>query len=170
MSAREIGTEPLTRDAFAPFGEVLEAHGQPSMIINQGKCGRFHDLASLDFIGDTARACVSMFLSEKRCLPYRLEMVERHPLGSQAFVPMTQAPFLIVACPDEDGRPGTPRAFVSKAGQGINFFRNTWHGVLTPLSDPGLFAVIDRAGTGNNLEEVWFDEPCLVTGQTEFRL
>jgi len=154
-----IRTEPLTADAFAPFGDVLEAAGEPDKLINQGLCGRYHDLAALDFSGADARAGVSLFLSEKRTLPYTLDMVERHPLGSQAFLPMTQEPFLVIACPDENGRPGRPRAFITRPGQGINFSRNTWHGVLTPLSDPGLFCVVDRIGGGENLEEHWFDTP-----------
>jgi ureidoglycolate lyase len=154
-----IKTEPLTADAFAPFGEILEAAGEPDKLINQGLCGRYHDLATLDFTGEDARAGVSLFLSQKRTLPYTLDMVERHPLGSQAFVPMTPEPFLVVVCPDENGRPGQPLAFITRPGQGINFFRNTWHGVLTPLSDPGLFCVIDRIGGGDNLEEIWFETP-----------
>ncbi|WP_346897723.1 ureidoglycolate lyase [uncultured Roseibium sp.] len=154
-----IKTEPLTAEAFAPFGEILEAAGEPDKLINQGLCGRYHDLATLDFTGDDARAGVNLFLSQKRTLPYMLDMVERHPLGSQAFVPMTREPFLVIVCPDENGRPGRPRAFITRPGQGINFFRNTWHGVLTPLSDPGLFCVIDRIGSGDNLEEIWFETP-----------
>ncbi|PVB63426.1 ureidoglycolate lyase [Labrenzia sp. 011] len=155
---RRIATEPLTRAAFAPFGEVIDASGTPSMIINEGKCGRYHDQAVLDMRGENARAGISVFLSEKRTLPYRLELVERHPLGSQAFLPMTQAPFLVIVCPDDNGTPGRPRAFVTEPGQGINLRRNTWHGVLTPLSDPGLFSVVDRIGDGNNLEEFRFNE------------
>ncbi|MBD1549226.1 ureidoglycolate lyase [Roseibium aggregatum] len=154
-----IKIEPLTADAFAPFGEILEAAGEPDKLINQGLCGRYHDLATLDFTGEDARAGVSLFLSQKRTLPYALDMVERHPLGSQAFLPMTQEPFLVVVCPDDGGRPGRPQAFATRPGQGINFFRNTWHGVLTPLSDPGLFCVIDRIGGGDNLEEFWFEAP-----------
>jgi ureidoglycolate lyase len=160
--AENILTEPLTATAFAPFGDVLEATGSPDKVINQGLCGRFHDLASLDFTGDGAKPGISLFLSQKRVLPYRLDMVERHPLGSQAFLPMTQEPFLVIVCPDEGGRPGRPRAFVAAPGQGLNFHRNTWHGVLTPLTDPGLFAVVDRIGPGDNLEEFWFDEPFIV--------
>ncbi|MBN9670077.1 ureidoglycolate lyase [Roseibium aggregatum] len=162
----DILIEPLTEDTFAVFGEVLEARGEPAKIINQGKCGRYHDLAALDFAGEEARAGISLFLSEKRTLPYRLEMVERHPLGSQAFLPMTQEPFLVIVCPDEAGKPGRPRAFVTAPGQGVNFYRNTWHGVLTPLSDPGLFAVVDRIGDGDNLEEFWFETPYRVLKRT----
>jgi ureidoglycolate lyase len=159
MSA-EILIEPLTRAAFARFGEVLEAEGPPDRLINQGLCGRYHDLATLDF--EDGRAGLSLFRSEARRLPYRLEMVERHPLGSQAFLPMTPDPFLVIVAPDADGAPGRPLAFRTAPGQGINVARNIWHGVLTPLAEPGLFAVIDRIGPGDNLEEHWFETPVLV--------
>ena len=153
-----IRTEPLTAAAFAPFGDVLEAAGDPDRIINQGFCGRWHDRARLDF-GPDARAGMSIFNAKPRTLPYTLDMVERHPEGSQAFVPMSLAPFLVIVAPDESGRPGRPRAIVTAPGQAINFHRNTWHGVLTPLHAPGLFAVVDRIGTTPNLEEHWFETP-----------
>jgi ureidoglycolate lyase len=153
---RRIGTEPLTPEAFAPFGDVLSAAGRPDRLINQGLCGRFHDRARLDF--GTGRAGISIFDAVPRALPYRLDMVERHPDGSQAFLPMTEHPFLVIVAPDE-GVPGTPRAFLTAPGQGINLLRSTWHGVLAPLHAPGLFAVVDRIGDGPNLEEHWFDEP-----------
>jgi ureidoglycolate lyase len=89
-------------------------------------------------------------------------MVERHPEGSQAFLPMTAAPFLVIVAPDAGGVPGTPRAFLTAHGQGVNYHRGTWHGVLTPLSAPGLFAVVDRIGTTPNLEEHWFATPWTV--------
>jgi ureidoglycolate lyase len=158
--SREIVVQPLTAAAFAPFGEVLEATGDPDKLINQGLCGRFHDRATLDFID--GRAGISLFRSETRTLPYRLDMVERHPLGSQAFLPMSMDPFLVIVAPDEDGTPGRPLAFLTAPGQGINLHCNTWHGVLTPLSAPGLFAVIDRIGPGDNLQEHWFDTPWTV--------
>ena len=154
---RRIAAEPLAAAAFAPFGDVLEAAGDPDRLINDGMCGRFHDRARLDF-GD-GRAGLSVFDAVPRGLPYRFDLVERHPDGSQAFLPMTQAPFLVIVAPDEGGRPGTPRAFLTAPGQGINLLRGTWHGVLTPLHAPGLFAVVDRIGPGPNLEEHRFDAP-----------
>lgn len=158
---REIAVAPLTAESFAPFGEVIEAAGAPDRIINQGLCGRFHDRATLDIVD--GRPGISLFRSEPRALPYRLEMVERHPLGSQAFLPMTGDPFLVVAAAEESGVPGPPRAFLTSPGQGINIARNTWHGVLTPLAPGTLFAVIDRIGPGDNLEEHWFGTPWTVT-------
>ncbi len=159
MSDRVVAA-PLTAAAFAPFGQVLEATGQPDRIINRGLCGRWHDLAGLDFEG--GRAGISLFRAEPRRLPLSLDLVERHPQGSQAFLPMTADPFLVVVAPDEAGRPGRPLAFVTAPGQGVNFARGTWHGVLTPLAAPGLFAVVDRIGPGDNLEEHPFDPAYLI--------
>ncbi|MHA6344919.1 ureidoglycolate lyase [Roseivivax sp. CAU 1761] len=155
-----IAIEPLDRAAFAPFGDVLDTEGAPDRLINQGLCGRYHDRARLDF-GD-GRAGISLFDAEPRSLPLLLDMVERHPEGSQCFVPMSHDAFLVVVAPDEAGRPGRPRAFCTAPGQAVNFHRGVWHGVLTPLSAPGLFAVIDRIGPGANLEEHWFDTPYTV--------
>jgi ureidoglycolate lyase len=160
--SRTIVAEPLTPDAFSAFGEVVAAEGAPDRIINQGLCGRYHDRATLT--ATDGRVGLSLFDAEPRSLPYRLDMVERHPLGSQAFVPMTNASFLVVVAPGTDAGPGAPRAFLTAPGQAINLFANVWHGVLTPLSAPGLFAVIDRIGEGSNLEEHWFDEPFTVVG------
>ena len=154
---RTIRTEPLTAATFAPFGEVLEAAGAPDRIINRGLCGRWHDRAVLDFAD--GRAGISVFLAAPRPLPYLLDLLERHPDGSQAFLPMHAHPFLVTVAPDAGGRPGTPRAFVTAPGQGINLHRGTWHGVLTPLHAPGLFAVVDRIGPGPNLEEHPIDPP-----------
>lgn len=160
----DITIEPITADAFAPFGDILSADRTPDKIINQGMCGRHHDLASLHF-GFDARAGISLFDAKPRSLPYTLDMVERHPEGSQAFLPMSEHPFLVIVAPDEDGTPGTPLAFITKPGMGINFFTGTWHGVLTPLFAPGLFAVVDRIGSTANLEEHWFETPFTIVGE-----
>lgn len=147
-----ILTEPLSATAFAPFGDVLDASGTPDKLINAGLCGRYHDRARLDF-GPDGRAGISIFNAQPRSLPYELTLLERHPDGSQAFIPMTQNPFLVIVAPDDGGIPGPVRAFLTAPGQGINLLRNTWHGVLTPLHAPGLFAVIDRIGDSANLQE-----------------
>lgn len=157
---KTITAEPLTADTFVAFGDVLEAAGAPDKLINQGLCGRFHDRARLDF--SDGRAGISIFNAIPRSLPYTFDMVERHPEGSQAFLPMTTHPFLVITVPDRSGRPGTPRAFLTNGAQGINLYRNTWHGVLTPLAAPGLFAVVDRIGTTANLQEYYYDSPFVV--------
>jgi ureidoglycolate lyase len=157
----EIEAQPLTPEAFAPFGDVLALKGSADKMINLGMCGRHHDLAQLDFTD--GRAGISLFDATPRNLPYTFDLVERHPFGSQAFIPMSMSPFLVIVATDQDGTPGQPQAFVTSPGQAINFHRNTWHGVLTPLHAPGLFAVIDRIGDGANLEEFTFETGFVVT-------
>ena len=156
-----IKIQPLTAEAFAPFGDVLEAVGKPDKIINNGFCGRYHDRAQLDF-GDDGRAGISVFKAEPRALPYKLELLERHPDSCQAFIPMSLDSYLITVAEDDNGTPVNIRAFLAGAGQGINYHRNTWHGVLTPLAAPGLFTVVDRIGNTPNLEEYLLKAPHMV--------
>jgi ureidoglycolate lyase len=160
---RLLSPTPLTHEAFAPFGDVLDATGD-HRLINAGACRRYHDRARLDFAD--GRAGISVFLAEPRTLPYRFDLVERHPEGSQAFIPMTAQPFLVIVAPDAGGRPGAPIAFVTNGAQGINLHRGTWHGVLTPLAAPGLFAVVDRIGPGANLEEFRWPVPWTIVPPT----
>lgn len=156
-----IKAQALTPTAFAPFGDVLAADGTPDKIINQGKCGRYHDRAQVDFDAQ-GRAGISLFKADVRALPYECNLLERHPEGSQAFIPMSLCAFLVIVAPDAGGVPGAPLAFIAPPGMAINFHRGTWHGVLTPLEEPGLFAVVDRIGPGANLEEHALSRPVLV--------
>lgn len=153
-----ITARPLDALAFAPYGDVLDTEGAPDKIINQGFCGRWHDRARLDF-GPEGRAGISLFKAEPRALPYSLDLLERHPEGSQAFIPMSLTEWLVIVARDAGGAPGEIEAFTAAPGQGINLHRGTWHGVLTPLHAPGLFAVIDRIGQTANLEEHWLTQP-----------
>jgi ureidoglycolate lyase len=147
---RLLTPAPLTAEAFAPYGQVLQATGD-FRPINDGLCHRHHDRASLDFAPDTSgRAGISIFMAQPRALPYSFDLVERHPEGSQAFLPMTEHPFLVIVVADTTS---TPLAFLTNGAQGININRGTWHGVLAPLAAPGLFAVVDRIGPTPNLEE-----------------
>lgn len=169
MTVKSLSLIPLSQERFASFGDVIELKNSPDFIINQGHCGRHHDLAQLDFTPDRGegRAGISLFDAKPRSLPYKLDMMERHPLGSQAFLPLHEAPFMVIVAQDDGGKPADPLAFLTRSGQGINLHRNVWHGVLTPLESAqhhaGLFAVIDRIGTGNNLQEYWFEEPWLIS-------
>jgi len=156
----DLRAAPLTPEAFAPFGEVIEAGGA-HVTINEGFCRRYSDLATLDMVG--GRAGLSLFSAEIRTLPYECGLLERHPLGSQCFIPMQDARFLVIVAPDAGGVPGAPRAFVAGGDQVVNIARNTWHGVLCPIAGSGLFAVIDRIGEGVNLEEHRLSRPIRVT-------
>ncbi len=155
-----LKSTPLTAAEFAPYGDVIEVSGVPDKLINQGMCGRHHDLAQLDF--DDGRAGISLFDAKAREFPHVVDMVERHPQGSQAFMPVSGAAFLVVVAEDDDGTPTRLKAFVTQPGQSINLHRGVWHGVLAPINQPGQFVVVDRIGAGDNLQEHWFETPFLV--------
>lgn len=158
--SRALTPQPLTAAAFAPFGDVIKVSGAPDKLINQGMCGRHHDLARMDFAD--GRAGISLFDAKARQFPHVVDMVERHPEGSQAFIPVSGVPMLVIVAEDQNGVPVNLKAFVSQPGQSINLLRGVWHGVLAPIEKPGQFIVVDRIGDGPNLDEHWFDDPYIV--------
>ena len=157
--SRIVTARPLTRESFAEFGDVIDTGGDLHYPINGGKAERYHDLATAEAQGPNARVLISIVKGTAYEFPLTLTMVERHPFGSQAFMPLSPRPFLVVVCHDGNEGPATPRAFVTQPGQGVNYPRNRWHGVLTPIGEPQDFLVVDRNGDGVNLEEHFFDEP-----------
>jgi ureidoglycolate lyase len=157
--------EQLTPEAFAPFGQVIQMEGAQHYPINNGMTERYHDLAKVELGGVHPRPLISIFRGQPYELPLTLKLVERHPLGSQAFYPLSIRPFVVIVAADLSGVPDTPRAFLTGPHQGVNIAMNVWHGVLTPLHDVSDFLVVDRGGEGNNLEEHHFDVPHLVVMQ-----
>ncbi|WP_426148191.1 ureidoglycolate lyase [Polaromonas sp. DSR2-3-2] len=148
--------EPLTAAAFAPFGDVIEASGSAQRFqVNQGHAERYHDLASVDLAGSGARALISIFRSHPRQFPLFLNVLERHPLGSQAFMPLAALPYLVVVAPGGGDAPDVQalRCFLAAPGQGVNYARGTWHHPLLSLHATTDFLAIDRGGPGVNLEE-----------------
>ncbi len=147
-----LRVEPLTRDGFAPFGEVLDIDAAKQIYaINEGTAQRYHDLAALDCAQEDGRVIVSLFRAQPRDLPFAVRMMERHPLGSQAFVPLDPATrYLVVVGDSPDSR---PRAFLAAHGQGINLHRGTWHHPLIALDRVSDFLVLDRGGPGPNCDE-----------------
>ncbi len=160
--AEMLTIRPLTAEAFAPFGEVIEPSPQKIRMINGGTTERHHALAVADVTGEGARVILNIFRGAPRRFPYRLDMMERHPFGSQSFSPLAPRPFLVVVSPDKDGRPGRPEVFLSTGGQGVNYRRNVWHHPLMALDEISDFLVVDREGPGNNLEEFFFDTPYVI--------
>ncbi len=160
MATQSLEIRSLTSKAFQPFGDILEVQDQPTVMINQGNCARYTNLASLDF--SDGNAGISIFDAKPYASPLSLTMLERHPEGSQAFIPMSNEPFLVIVAEDNNGVPDVPQVFMTTGFQGVNYCRNTWHGVLTPIRGNGLFTVVDRIGSGKNLQEHWLDSPYLI--------
>lgn len=150
----ELKAVPLTAEAFAPFGDVMDARTSASFPINAGRTQRHHDLAKVETLGENAHTLMNIFVSQPITLPLELTFLERHPQGSQAFMPLHQERFIIVvAPPGEHINPDDVRAFVTDGRQGVNYHTGTWHAIQSVLEREGEFLVVDRGGDGNNCDE-----------------
>jgi ureidoglycolate lyase len=149
----------LTREAFAPFGDVIELDGARHFPINGGTTERFHDLATIDVCSDGGRPLVNVFRGQPHSLPLEIMMMERHPLGSQAFLPLGEARCVIVVAPAGEFDPSQMRAFWTEGWQGVNYAKGVWHHPLLALDRVSDFVVIDRGGEQPNCDEVALEEP-----------
>ncbi len=150
---KTIKIKPLNQTEFSPFGDVVEIpKDKKPMLINNGTTERFPDLTNIITQGSDARTAISIFRAKPFTLPYTLTFMERHPFGSQLFMPLVPSRFLAIAAHDENGKPSEPQAFLVAPNQGINFKINTWHGSLVALDERRDFLVVDREGIENNLE------------------
>ena len=159
--------ERLDKEAFAPFGDVIEMGGRPWFPINGGTTRRYHDLGRIQLGGDDGQAGISMARGDAFQLPLRIAMLERHSLGSQAWIPCSQTPFIAVVAPDGAGdRPDEAaiRAFYVGPGQGVNYHRGTWHHPLMALGRQGDFIVIDRIGDAPDCDEYVLHEVRSIDG------
>ena len=155
---KTITIEPLSAQAFAPFGQVIEAEPSTMRLINGGTTERFHGLGQAEALGEGAEVILNIFRGQPRQFPYAVDMMERHPFGSQSFTPLSGRPFLVVVAKDDGGKPAAPRVFWASAQQGVNYRANVWHHPLMSLYDVSDFLVVDRAGPGQNLEEYFYPE------------
>ena len=159
-----LQAEPLSAEAFASFGSVIETAGHSPQSINQETCERFDDLAPVDVLANGGRPVISIFRALPRALPHLVRTVERHPLSSQAFYPLDGRPYLIVvACDGDAHSPGRVHAFRAAGNQGVSYRRNTWHHSLLAIGASSHFLVIDRGGPGGNCDEQALEAPILVT-------
>jgi ureidoglycolate lyase len=165
MKTVTLQVQPLTKAAFKPFGDVIEIDGAELRLINGGTTARYHDLAKVDVTGDQARVLINIFRGQAFMPPIEICMLERHPLGSQAFYPLQNRPFLVIVGEDEGGKPKNPVAFLAQGNQGVNYHRNVWHHPLLSLEQTSDFMVVDRGGEGNNLEEYFYEDVAYVVRQ-----
>ncbi len=151
----QLPLRPLSAPAFAPFGDVLACDGAHHYPINAGTTERYHDLARID-AGPQGRVIVSIFRGQPRPFPLVIRVMERHPLGSQTFMPLQGRPYLVVVAEPgpQAAAPGRLHAFLAQGGQGVNYAPGVWHHALIAVDEVSDFLVIDRAGEGDNCDEV----------------
>ncbi|NNM01255.1 MAG: ureidoglycolate lyase [Gammaproteobacteria bacterium] len=152
---RTVRPEPLTAAAFSPFGEVLSAAGaQDVHLINDGHTQRFHDLARLDLNREHGQPLVSVFRSTPLPPPLLIESLERHPLSSQTFFPLSARPYLVIVAPPGPFDPAATKVFLAAPDQGVNYAAGTWHHYSLALQAESDFLVIDRGGPQANCDTV----------------
>ncbi len=151
--------QPLTSAGFAPFGDVIEAALDGSSAMNEARFERFDDLCAVDFAPGGHVAISIASCSVPTTLPLCIDKIERHPLGSQAFVPLQDCTMVVVVAPPGEAVAAADlRAFVARPRQGFNYHRGTWHMPLIAFAAADQFLVIDRGGDEPNCEERVLDE------------
>jgi len=154
----KLKIQALTKEAFAPYGDVISVRENDHFLINNGSTERYHDLAKVELLKE-GRVLINIFRATPLDYPLNVKMVERHPLGSQAFVPMSERPYLVLVA--EAGETVTPDnlvAFRAEGDQGVNYHAGTWHHPVLALDGVSDFLVVDRGGEGHNCDEFFFEE------------
>ena len=152
-----VALQPLSRENFAPYGDVIEIEGAKHFPINAGTIERYHDLANIDVgVEEGGRAIVSiMACNQTSELPYQIKVMERHPLGCQAFIPMKPIPMVVaVALPGDNPDFTQIQGFISNGTQGVNYKPGVWHMPLISTSLNHQYLIVDRGGDGHNCDEV----------------
>ncbi|MCC7038105.1 MAG: ureidoglycolate lyase [Alphaproteobacteria bacterium] len=158
MKQRILKPEPLTAAAFRPYGDVLEtATAKELRPINYGNTERYHDIARLDLLNQQGTPLVSIFRSRPLPRPIQVKVMERHPLSSQAFFPLSNHPYMVVVAEAGEFDAARLRAFLAGPQQGVNYAAGTWHHYSLALDKVCDFMVIDRGGPEKNLDEVYFE-------------
>lgn len=156
-TVRLLQVQPLSAEAFKPFGDVIQANDAAKHFsINQGYAERYDRLALVDANDLGGQAGISIFRAKARPMPIELSVLEKHPLGSQAFMPMSGHAYLVVVAPGGDA-PEIDKAqcFLASSTQGVNYAKGTWHHPLLALHD-GDFLVVDRSGAKGDMNCVEF--------------
>jgi ureidoglycolate lyase len=167
MKTYRLNLKPLTGDSFAPFGDVIQKQGHYPEEINYGQTRKYANLAGIDTTDEGGETAVHIYRSRPVSLPFKIKVMECHPLGSQAFVPLHNRPFLVVVAPPAEQLDfKSIQGFFTNGEQGVNLHKGVWHHYQLSLEEISDYLVIDRSGPGNNrvehhLEKTLFIEELL---------
>ena len=141
----------ITKKSFSKFGELINTKNKKSISINNGYAKRFHDLGKINTSSKKGSPIISIFSAKKRSFPMKINMMEKHPLGSQAFIPMKESTFLVFVAPKgKEPDVSKIKSFIVPKQTGVNYKPGIWHFPLISKKNMN-FLVIDRKGKGNNL-------------------
>jgi ureidoglycolate lyase len=155
--------EQLTSEGFAQFGDVISFEGAQHYLINNGTTERYHDLAHVDVTTEGGRPLISLFRSKPRQLPFTVRLMERHPLGSQAFFPLSPNPYLVIVAPLGDLDVAGVRVFYASPSQGVNYAKGVWHHALFALKEVSDFFIVDRGADEPNCDEIELTKPLTIS-------
>jgi len=146
-----VEPKPITKENFSKFGDMITTDDIKPLEINNGYAKRFDNIAKIDTSSDNGQTTISIFSALKRSFPMKIDMMEKHPLGSQAFIPMKETTFLTLVAPEGE-KPDLEKieSFIVPKGIGVNYKANVWHFPLISTEDMN-FLVVDRKGSGDNL-------------------
>lgn len=151
MTEKLIKPIPITKENFAKYGDMISTKDIKPLEINNGYAKRYDGIANLNTSSDNGETTISIFSALKRSFPMKIDMMEKHPLGSQAFIPMKETTFLVFVAPKEEKLDlNKIEAFIIPPGIGVNYKPGTWHFPLISTEDMN-FLVVDRKGSGDNL-------------------
>ena len=165
MARIQVPIRPLTREAFAPYGDVIQVAESRHYTINQGWAERYADVAELDLLEGEGKPNVGIVRAEARPMPLQVRLMERHPKSSQLFIPLVPRPFLVLVARAGELRPENLIAFKTMAGQGVNYHRGVWHHPLIALDQSTDFLVVDRHAKDDNCDEVSLAQADLWVGE-----
>ena len=151
MTKKIIKPIPITKENFSKFGDMITTENIKPLEINNGYAKRFDGIATIDTSNKNGETTISIFSALKRSFPMKIDMMEKHPLGSQAFIPMKETTFLTLVAPEGE-KPDIEKieSFIVPKGIGVNYKANVWHFPLISTEDMD-FLVVDRKGLGENL-------------------
>tara|TARA_B100001079_G_C16294453_1_gene462459 strand:+ start:429 stop:923 length:495 start_codon:yes stop_codon:yes gene_type:complete len=146
-----VEPKPITKENFSKFGDVITTENIKPLEINNGYAKRFDDIANINTSSENGETTISIFSALKRSFPMKIDMMEKHPLGTQAFIPMKETTFLTLVAPEGE-KPDLEKieSFIVPKGIGVNYKTGIWHFPLISTEDMD-FLVVDRKGLGNNL-------------------
>ncbi|MCJ8318149.1 MAG: ureidoglycolate lyase [Colwellia sp.] len=155
---KTLTPKPLTAAAFSAFGDVIETSNDvKNFAINDGFTQRYHDLAKVDVTDNNGHTLINIFRSKPLAQPIAIKMMERHPQGSQAFIPMGDNRYIVVVAPAGEFDVSKIEVFIANSNQGVNYHKGTWHHFCLALGSESDFLVVDRGGKGDNCDVLELD-------------